>query len=62
LCLFKGWQFHLGDAVNIKVDLNAKTVTFTRGLDQYTQPIRTDLGDMYFFAGPTNINDQLAIV
>jgi hypothetical protein len=57
-----GWQFHLGDTVNIKVDFNDKTVTFSRGVDKYTQPIRLDLGDVYFFAGPTNINDQLTIV
>jgi hypothetical protein len=58
----KGWQFNLGDTVNIKVDFNLKIVTFTRGVNQYSQPIRTDLGDLYFFAGPTNINDQLTIV
>jgi len=31
-------------------------------MDQYTQPVRLDLGDIYFFAGPTNINDALTIV
>jgi len=57
-----GWQFHLGDTVNIKVDFTHSTVTFTRGMDQYTQPVRLDLGDIYFFAGPTNLGDSLTIV
>ena len=62
LLYFQGWQFHLGDTVNIKVDFTHSTVTFTRGMDQYTQPVRLDLGDVYFFAGPTNLGDSLTIV
>lgn len=31
-------------------------------MDQYTQPVRLDLGELYAFAGPTNLNDCLAIV
>ena len=60
--LFKGWQFNLGDTVNIKVDFTASSVTFTQGYDQYTQPVRLDLGDLYAFAGPTNLGDCLTIL
>ncbi len=48
--------------MNIKVDFSASTVTFSRGFDQYTQPVRLDLGDIYAFAGPTNLGDTLGIV
>jgi hypothetical protein len=46
----------------MKVDFAKSTVTFTRGMDQYSQPIRLDLGDIYAFAGPTNLNDCIMIV
>ncbi len=50
-----GFQFHVNDVVNIKVDFDKSTVTFTKDAIQYTQPIKLDLGDIYAFAGPTNL-------
>lgn len=58
----KGFQFHTNDVVNIKLDFDKSTVTFTKGYDQFTQPVRLDLGDLYAFAGPTNLGDCLTIV
>lgn len=51
-----------GDTVNIRVDFAKSTVTFTKDASSYEMPIKTDLGDLYFFVGPTHINDTIAIV
>lgn len=58
----QGWQFHTGDTVNIRVDLSKSLVIFTKGSLVYEMPIKTDIGDLYFFVGPTHINDTLALV
>lgn len=51
-----------GDIVNIRVDFAKSTVIFTKDTNIYEMPIKTDLGDLYFFVGPTHINDTIAIV
>jgi hypothetical protein len=45
----------------MKVDFAKSTITFSKGSLLYEMPIRTDLGDLYFFVGPTHINDIIAL-
>ena len=53
----QGWQFNLGDVVTVSVDFDKSKVIFKRDSDIYEQPIKTDLGPIYAFVGPTNLGD-----
>lgn len=58
----QGFQFSVGDIVNIRVDFTKGTVIFSKGTAMYEQPIKTDIGDVYAFVGPTHLGDSLSIV
>lgn len=61
--LIKGWQFMVGDVVDITVDYQKSVARFTKNKSlHYEQPIKLDLGSLYAFAGPTHINDTITIV
>lgn len=60
--LLQGFQFAVGDTINIRVDFQKKVVIFTKGDAVYEQPIKTDIGDIYAFVGPTHINDSISLV
>ena len=62
MILLQGFQFSAGEIVNIRVDFTKSTVIFSKGASFYEQPIKTDLGDIYAFVGPTHLGDSLSIV
>ena len=61
--VIKGFQFAIGDVITIRVDFqNSKAIFIKNNSVSYEQPIKLDLGPIYAFAGPTNLNDVLAIL
>ena len=61
--LTQGFQFAVGDIINIRVDFQKSIAIYTKNSTvSYEQPIKLDLGAIYAFAGPTNLNDVIAIL
>lgn len=60
--VIQGFQFGLGDIVQIKIDYDKGVVKFSKGDYVFEQPIKLDLGEYYAFVGPTNLGDALTIV
>lgn len=52
----------MGDIVNLKVDFGKSVAIFSKEGLVFEMPIKTDLGDLYFFVGPTHLNDTICIV
>lgn len=53
----------MGDVITIRIDFQASKAIFIKNnAATYEQPIKLDLGPIYAFAGPTNLNDVFSIV
>lgn len=47
----------------MRVDFGKSVIVFSKEQSLlFEMPIKTDLGDLYFFVGPTHLNDTICIV